>query len=160
MKNLLNHLAFYFVSRRKKLSCCFDPKKSLVTKTPLSKKKKKKGTQNFQRKKKQSFQKEEKEFKAQRVGAYLALHGIGVDLTHVGTPVLGLRVLDVQRPRTEVVVGDGEPGVVRDDVLVNRQNRLGVRLDPCHLLIPPENKKQTKTHHPSQIFKISYCTTL
>lgn len=82
--------------------------------------------------------------------AYLALHGIGVDLTHVGAPVLGLGVLDVERPRTEVVVRDGEPGIVRDDVLVDRQYRLGVRLDPGHLLIPTAHGKQIekKSHRP------------
>ena len=66
---------------------------------------------------------------------YLALHGVRVDLAHVGPLILALHVADVEGPGVDVVVGDGEASVVRDDVLVDGQDRLGVRLDPRHLRI-------------------------
>lgn len=65
--------------------------------------------------------------------AYLALHGIRVDLAHVNPAILPPSSANVQRPRVVVAVGYRQAGVVRDHVLVNRQDRLGVRFDPRHL---------------------------
>jgi hypothetical protein len=42
-------------------------------------------------------------------------------------------VLDTQCPGIGVVVCDGEPRVVRDDVFMDRQDSSGISLDPSHL---------------------------
>lgn len=67
------------------------------------------------------------------IATYLTLHRVRVDLAHIGAAVLSLDASHVERPRVVVVVGDREAGVVRDDVLVDGQDRLRVCLDPGHL---------------------------
>lgn len=64
---------------------------------------------------------------------HLTLHRVSVDLAHVLAAVLLLDALDVKVPGGVVAVGDGNTRVVRDHVLVNRLDRLRVRLYPAHL---------------------------
>jgi hypothetical protein len=64
---------------------------------------------------------------------YLALHRVSVDLAHVTAAVLLLHAPDVQVPGAEVVVRNCHPGVVRDDVVVDGLDGLGVRLHPADL---------------------------
>lgn len=52
--------------------------------------------------------------------AYLALHGVRVDLAHINPAIFPARTANVQRPRVVVAVGHRQTGVVRDHVLVNR----------------------------------------
>lgn len=66
---------------------------------------------------------------------YLALHGIRVQLAHVAASVVLGHRLHVQIPRVCVRVRHADARIVRDDVLVNRLDRLGVRLDPADLVL-------------------------
>lgn len=52
--------------------------------------------------------------------AYLALHGIRVDLAHINPAIFPACTANIQRPRVVVAVGHRQTGVVRDHVLVNR----------------------------------------
>ena len=63
----------------------------------------------------------------------LADHGLGVDLTHVVARVIPLHVPDVELPRVDPIVGDGHPGVVGHHVVVDGQDGLAVRSQPCNL---------------------------
>jgi hypothetical protein len=60
-------------------------------------------------------------------------HGVGVDLTHVPAAVSLVYVLDVQVPRAVVVVRQGDARILRDHVVMDREYRLCVHTDPCHL---------------------------
>lgn len=73
----------------------------------------------------------------QNTPTYLTLHRIGVQLTHVAAPVVLRHRLDVQVPRVQVRMRDGDARVVRDDVLVDRLDRLCVRLHPADLRAIP-----------------------
>lgn len=64
---------------------------------------------------------------------HLTLHGVRVDLAHVGAPVLHLHALDVQVPRAVVVVGHGYSWIVGNDMVVYSLDRLGVGLYPSNL---------------------------
>lgn len=64
---------------------------------------------------------------------YLFGHRVRVDLTHVISSILPLHTPNVQRPRIHIIVGDTEPGVVGNDVLVDGEDGLGVGLDPGDL---------------------------
>ena len=65
--------------------------------------------------------------------AHHVLHGLGVELTHVRPGVLQLGLGDVQHPLPlELVVRDGDPLVVRDDVCPDGLDGLTVGLDPAH----------------------------
>lgn len=65
--------------------------------------------------------------------ALLTPHGLGVDLTHVPASIRLLHVVQVQSPDLVVVVGEGDPLVSGDDVMVYGQNGLRVNPDPGHL---------------------------
>lgn len=65
--------------------------------------------------------------------AHLADHGVRVHLAHVVTPVVLLRLADVQEPRIGVVVGDAVPWDARYHVLVDGQDHLSVYVDPGDL---------------------------
>ena len=61
------------------------------------------------------------------------LHGLRVELAHVGPGVLQLGLGDVQHPLPPgVVVRDGDPVVVSDHVGSYRLDGLAVGLDPAH----------------------------
>lgn len=64
---------------------------------------------------------------------HLTLHRVRVQLAHVAAAVLLLHRLDVQIPRELVRVGNTDSGIVGDDVLVNRLDRLRVGLHPADL---------------------------
>ena len=65
--------------------------------------------------------------------ALLTLHDLGVDLAHVAPGVAPHHIPDVQAPRLVLVVGDHDARVVRHDALLDRQDRLGVHLQPPNL---------------------------
>lgn len=62
---------------------------------------------------------------------YLALHGIGVDLAHEESLIFALDVGYNELPELVAVVAHRDAGVVRDDVRVDRLDRLRVGLDPA-----------------------------
>lgn len=64
---------------------------------------------------------------------YLHFHWVSVNLAHILSSVLPLHPPNVERPSVVVVVCDAQPRVVRDHVLVDRQDRLRVRFDPRYL---------------------------
>ena len=63
----------------------------------------------------------------------LALHGVGVDLTHVVARVRPPGVPDLQPPDVAVWLRDPDPVILRDDVLAHGQHCLGVYPDPGNL---------------------------
>ena len=67
--------------------------------------------------------------------AHVGEHGIGVDLAHVVALVLLLYVADVQVPCVVLVVSDLEPGDAGDDVVVDRQDHLTLKVDKGDLKI-------------------------
>lgn len=67
------------------------------------------------------------------LASHLHLHRVRVHLTHVQAAVFHFDAANDQRPGVEIAVRHRQPIVVRDDVLVNGQNRFGVRFDPGHL---------------------------
>lgn len=71
-------------------------------------------------------------------------HRVRVHLTHVPAAVFLVHVSDVQIPRPVIVVGQGHPGILGDDVVVNGQDRLSVHSDPRDLrIIINNNNNQT-----------------
>lgn len=60
-------------------------------------------------------------------------HRVGVDLTHVPAAIHLLDVADVEVPGPVVVVGEGHPRVLGDDVMVDREDCLSVHPHPGHL---------------------------
>lgn len=64
---------------------------------------------------------------------YLHFHWVSVNLAHILSSVLPLHPPNVERPRVVVVVRDAQSRVVRNHVLVDRQDRLRVRFDPRYL---------------------------
>lgn len=64
---------------------------------------------------------------------YLHFHRIRVHLAHVLAAVLHLHALDHQRPCVLVAVRHRQPVIVRNHVLVDRQNGFRVRFNPGHL---------------------------
>lgn len=64
---------------------------------------------------------------------HLALHGVGVDLTHVHASVLLVDILHVQVPRGVVTVWHGNTWVVGDHVVMYRLNRFRICLHPTNL---------------------------
>ena len=64
----------------------------------------------------------------------LALHGVGVDLTHVVSGVCPPDVGDLQPPDIAVWLRDPDPVILGDDVLAHREHRLGVHPDPGNLM--------------------------
>lgn len=60
-------------------------------------------------------------------------HRVRVHLTHVPAPVFFVHVSNVQIPRPVIIVGERDPGILGDDVVVDGQNRLSVYSDPCDL---------------------------
>jgi len=65
--------------------------------------------------------------------ALTALHRIRVHLTHVPSAIHLLHVLYVKVPRAVVVVGQRDSGILRDHIMMNRQNGLCVDAHPRHL---------------------------
>ena len=63
----------------------------------------------------------------------LVRHGVRVDLAHVLSAVLLLDLGDEQVEGGREVAGDGDAPVVRDDGVVDRLDRLRVRLHPGDL---------------------------
>lgn len=63
----------------------------------------------------------------------LTHHRIRVDLAHVLAFVVLLHVVDVKVPSRVVVVGYADARIMGDHVVVDRLDRLGVRLHPSHL---------------------------
>ena len=63
----------------------------------------------------------------------LADHGLSVDLAHVVARVIPLHVPDVQLPGVDPVMRHGHPGVVGHHVVVDSQDSLAVRSQPCNL---------------------------
>ena len=63
----------------------------------------------------------------------LRLDGHGVDLAHVAAAVIAAHSAQRHRPRVDVVSDHREPRVIRDDVLVDREDALVLRFDPRHL---------------------------
>lgn len=64
---------------------------------------------------------------------YLHFHRVRVHLAHVLATVLHLHALDHQRPCVLVAVRHRQPVIVRNHVLVDRQNCFRVRFNPGHL---------------------------
>ena len=64
----------------------------------------------------------------------LALHGVGVDLTHVVPGVSPPDVGDLQPPDVAVGLRDPDPVILGDDVFTHREHRLGVHPDPGDLM--------------------------
>ena len=64
---------------------------------------------------------------------HLGPHWIRVDLAHVWTPVLCLDPLNVEEPRVAIRMGDVDPRVVGDHVVMDRLDGLGVRFYPSDL---------------------------
>lgn len=64
---------------------------------------------------------------------HLHLHGVRVNLAHVLAAVFAIHVTNVQRPSIVIVVRNRESCVIRDHVLVYRQNRFRVRFNPSYL---------------------------
>lgn len=64
---------------------------------------------------------------------YLHFHRVRVHLAHVLASVLHLDASDHQGPGIKVAVRHRQPVIVRYHVLVDRQNRFGVRFNPGHL---------------------------
>ena len=60
-------------------------------------------------------------------------HGVGINLAHVGPPVLFLHPPDVKEPGVPVALRHVHPGVVGDHVVVDGLDRLRVGLHPPHL---------------------------
>lgn len=60
-------------------------------------------------------------------------HGVGVDLTHVPAAITLLHVLEVKVPGAVVVVRQRDAGVLRDHVVVDGQDGLGVHAHPRYL---------------------------
>ena len=58
----------------------------------------------------------------------------GVDLTHVGSLISPLDVLDVQVPGPVAFVTHADPGVPGDHVVLHRQNSRTVKMDPSNLV--------------------------
>lgn len=63
----------------------------------------------------------------------LGLHRISVDLAHVPATIDFPDIFDLQVPRAMVVESDGNAIVLRDHILMDRQNRLGIHVDPSYL---------------------------
>lgn len=63
----------------------------------------------------------------------VARHGLGVDLTHVPSPIGLPGLVDVKRPRAVSAVLHRYPVVLRYHVVRYRQYRLGVDSKPCDL---------------------------
>lgn len=60
-------------------------------------------------------------------------HGICVDLTHVPASVCLVYVLDMQVPGAVVIVRQRDARVLRDHVVMDRENGLRVHSNPRHL---------------------------
>lgn len=63
----------------------------------------------------------------------LALHGIGIDLTHVPSTIRFSDLPYVKVPRTMIAVGHGDAMILRDHVTRDREDRLSVDSQPRHL---------------------------
>lgn len=64
---------------------------------------------------------------------HLALHRIGVNLTHVPAPVRLPDLFYVQIPRLVLAVSHSDPVVLSDHVTVDGEDGLRVHAQPCHL---------------------------
>lgn len=60
-------------------------------------------------------------------------HGVCVDLTHVPASVSLVYVLDMQVPGAVVVVRQRDARVLRDHIVMDREDCLRVHADPRHL---------------------------
>jgi hypothetical protein len=60
-------------------------------------------------------------------------HGIRIDLTHVPAAVSLVYVLDMQVPGAMVVVGQRDAWILRDHIVMDRENGLRVHANPRHL---------------------------
>lgn len=60
-------------------------------------------------------------------------HGIGVDLTHVPSPVGFLNLSYVKIPTSVVIMGEHDSGVLSNDVVMNAENCLSIHPHPRHL---------------------------
>lgn len=60
-------------------------------------------------------------------------HGIRVDLTHVPPAVSLVYVLDMQVPGAVVIVRQRDARVLRDYIVMDRENGLRVHANPRHL---------------------------
>ena len=67
-------------------------------------------------------------------GVYLAFHGVGVDLAHVGSFVFTLDVGDDQLPRLGTVMPYRNPRIVRDDMSVDRLDGFRIGFDPSDFI--------------------------
>ena len=65
---------------------------------------------------------------------YLTSHGVGVELAHVGTLVVGLGVGNVQLPYGRREMVDGDALVVCYDVGVNGLDSFGIQPDPSDFI--------------------------
>ena len=65
----------------------------------------------------------------------LALHGVGVDLTHVVPGVCPPDVGDLEPPDVAVRLRDLDPVVLGDHVFAHCEDCLGVHPDPGHLIM-------------------------
>lgn len=74
---------------------------------------------------------------------HLHFHRICVHLAHVLSPVFSLHTSYVERPRVIVVMSHTQPRIVRDNMLVDGQDRLRICLYPSNLL--PAAKKISET---------------
>lgn len=65
--------------------------------------------------------------------ALAGAHWIGVHLTHVPASIVLLHLLDVQVPGSMIIVGEADSIVLRDDIVMNRENCLRIHAHPSHL---------------------------